>query len=97
MAILLSLLRNRLICLINRYDLLVSRSSNRDNRDVGVAKGKLSANYSTTNIFYARFSNDNVLLHDRCGYGSSQGLTAKNADKRHGGRSGEIDNFYLQG
>ncbi|VDP55410.1 unnamed protein product [Schistosoma mattheei] len=45
-----------------RYGLLVSRGSNSDNRDFGVLKGKISADYNAARISYASASDDNAPL-----------------------------------
>ncbi|VDP55738.1 unnamed protein product, partial [Schistosoma curassoni] len=44
------------------YGLLVNRGGNSDNRDVGVLKGKISADYNAARISYASASDDNASL-----------------------------------
>ncbi|XP_018653433.1 hypothetical protein Smp_188510 [Schistosoma mansoni] len=45
-----------------RYGLLVNRGSNNDNRDIGVLKGRIKADYNAARISYTSSSDDNVHL-----------------------------------
>ncbi|VDO89861.1 unnamed protein product [Schistosoma mattheei] len=49
-----------------RYGLLINRGSNRDNRDVGVLKGKISVDYNAARIFYASADNNAPLRSSSC-------------------------------
>ncbi|XP_018649835.1 hypothetical protein Smp_028860 [Schistosoma mansoni] len=43
-----------------RYGLLVNRGSNTDNKDIGVLKGRINADYNAARISYTCSSDDNV-------------------------------------